>query len=226
VAAYLLCNPHNPTGTVFTRPELLAVAELADRHGVRVLVDEIHAPLVHPGAVHVPFLSLADVAPAAAGGFAFESASKAWNLAGLKAALAVAGPASAGLLDRVPRDIVTGGGLFGVIASQAAFADGQSWLDGLLAGLDANRRLLAELLAVRLPAIGYRPPEGTYLAWLDCRRLDLPGEASAVFLQRGRVAVNPGRDFGPPGAGFVRLNLATHPDILTEAVERMAAALD
>jgi cystathionine beta-lyase len=224
VGAYLLCNPHNPTGTVFTRAELLAVAELAERHRVRVLVDEIHAPLVYSGATHIPFLSLADQAPAAASGFAVVSASKAWNLAGLKAALVVAGPAAVAALDSVPPDVREGGGIFGVIAAEAALTEGLPWLDALLVGLDANRRLLAALLAKALPEIRYRPPEGTYLAWLDCRELALPDEASAVFLGGGRVAVNAGHTFGAAGAGFVRLNLATHPGIITEAVTRMARA--
>jgi cystathionine beta-lyase len=225
VSAYLLCNPHNPTGTVFTRAELLSIAELAERHRVRVVVDEIHAPLVYPGATHVPFLSLADQAPAAASGFAAVSASKAWNLAGLKAALVAAGPAAIATLDAVPQDVREGAGIFGVIASEAALTEGLPWLDALLAGLDANRRLLAALLAEALPAVRYRPPEGTYLAWLDCRELALADEPSTTFLERGRVAINAGPTFGAAGTGFVRLNLATHPDIITEAVTRMARAL-
>jgi cysteine-S-conjugate beta-lyase len=225
VQAYLLCNPHNPTGTVLSRDELVTVAELATRHRVRVLVDEIHAPLTYPGFRHVPFLSLADQAPAAAAGFAVVSASKAWNLAGLKAALAVAGPAAVGELSGIPHDVREGGGIFGVVASEAALRGGTPWLDDLLAGLDANRRLLADLLAGQLPAVGYRPPQATYLAWLDCRALDLPGEPAEVFLSRGRVAVNEGLEFGKPGHGFVRFNFATHPEIVTEAVRRMAAAI-
>jgi cysteine-S-conjugate beta-lyase len=224
VEAYLLCNPHNPTGTVFTPDELLTVAELAQRHRVRVVVDEIHAPLTYPGYRHVPFLSLADRAPAAAAGFAVVSASKAWNLPGLKAALVVAGPAATAELARIPEDVRVGSGLFGVVASEAAFRAGTPWLDELLAGLDANRRLLADLLAERLPAVGYRPPAATYLAWLDCRALDLPAEPADVFLEHGRLALTAGPPFGPPGHGFARLNFATHPDIVREGVRRMAAA--
>jgi len=225
VQAYLLCNPHNPTGAVLTRDELLTVAELAARHRVRVIVDEIHAPLTYPGAAHIPFLSLAEQAPGAAAGFAVVSASKAWNLAGLKAALAVAGPAGLAELSRIPHDVREAGGIFGVAASEAAFRAGTPWLDELLAGLDANRRLLADLLAEQLPAIGYRPPQATYLAWLDCRALDLAGEPAEVFLERGRVAVNAGPQFGGPGHGFVRFNFGTHPDLVKEAVRRMAAAV-
>jgi cystathionine beta-lyase len=220
-AAYLLCSPHNPTGTVHTRDELTAVADLAARHGVRVVVDEIHAPLVYPDSTHVPYLTLRGAENA----FALLSASKAWNLAGLKAAVAVAGPAAAKDLERMPEEVSHGPSHLGIIAHSAALRHGRDWLDSLLAGLDDNRRLLGELLAERVPEIGYRQPQGTYLAWLDCRALDLPGDPAAVFLERGRVALNPGPAFGTGGDGRVRLNLATSPDIITEAVRRMASAL-
>lgn len=225
--AYLLCNPHNPTGTVFDRDSLLAVAELADRYGVRLLVDEIHSPLVYPGAVHIPFLSLAEepgVGLAAARAVSFVSASKAWNLPGLKAALAIGGPAASSDLARIPVHAQFGAGLLGVIAAEAALREGVTWLEELLAGLAANRALLGEVLAERLPEVRYRPPDATYLAWLDCRALGLGDDPAAVFLDRGRVAVNPGLSFGTGGAGFVRLNFATAPERLTEAVDRMARA--
>jgi cystathionine beta-lyase len=222
VTAYLLCNPHNPTGVVHSRDELVAVAELAERYGVRVLVDEIHAPLVYPGAVHTPFLSLADEADAAARAFVFVSASKAWNLAGLKAALAIAGPEVD--VASVPREVTIGAGLLGVIAGDAAFRSGGAWLDSLLVGLDANRMLLGRLLAELLPDVWYRPPSATYLAWLDCRALGA-GDPADLFLERGRVAVNSGVPFGAGGEGFVRVNFATAPDILADGVGRMAAAL-
>jgi cysteine-S-conjugate beta-lyase len=217
--AYLLCNPHNPTGTVLRRDELVAIAELADRYGVLVLSDEVHAPLVYPGAAHVPILTLDS--PAAARASAFVSASKAWNLPGLKSALAIAGPEATAL----PTDIAFGASLFGVLAGEAALRAGIPWLDALLAGLDSNRRLLAELLADQLPEVGYRMPEATYLAWLDCRALGLGEDPAAVFLERGRVALSPGPDFGAPGRGFARLNLATAPELIVEAVRRMAGVL-
>jgi cysteine-S-conjugate beta-lyase len=219
-AAYLLCNPHNPTGTVHTRDELLAVIALAADHGVRVVVDEIHAPLVYDGHVHVPFLTL----PGSGDAYVLVSASKAWNLAGLKAALAVAGPAAAAELARMPPEVANGPTHFGVIAHTAALLHGSDWLDDLLSGLDRNRRLLAELLADHVPAIGYRPPEGTYLAWLDCRRLGLGYEPARRFLEHG-VALVEGSVFGTGGAGHVRLNIATSTEILAEAVERMATAV-
>ncbi|MFG2944343.1 MalY/PatB family protein [Streptomyces adustus] len=221
-AAYLLCSPHNPTGTVHTADELTAVAALAERYGVRVVADEIHAPLVVEGVDFVPYLNV----PGGENGLSLMSASKGWNLAGLKAALAVAGPAAAADLARLPEEVSHGPSHVGVLAHTAALSEGTAWLDALLAGLDDNRRLLAELLAERLPAIGYRPSEATYLAWLDCRALGLRDDPAQVFLERGRVALNPGTDFGTGGTGHVRLNLATSPEVITEAVRRMAKAVD
>ncbi|MFJ5302991.1 MalY/PatB family protein [Streptomyces sp. NPDC088350] len=220
-AAYLLCSPHNPTGTVHTAGELAAVAALAERYGVRVVADEIHAPVVAAGAAFVPYLSV----PGAENGLSLMSASKAWNLAGLKAALAVAGPASAADLARLPEEVGHGPSHVGVIAHTAALRDGTAWLDALLTGLDDNRRLLADLLAEHLPAIAYRPAEATYLAWLDCRALGLGDDPADVFLRRGRVALSPGLDFGTGGTGHVRLNLATSPEVITEAVGRMGAGV-
>lgn len=221
-AAFLLCSPHNPTGTVHTADELAAVAALADRHGVRVVADEIHAPVTAGGVDFVPYLRV----PGAENGLSLMSASKAWNLAGLKAALAIAGPAAAADLDRMPEEVSHGPSHLGIIAHSAALRYGTDWLDALLAGLDDNRRLLADLLAEHLPAITHRPGEATYLAWLDCRALGLGDDPADVFLRRGRVALSSGIPFGTGGAGHVRLNLATSPELLTEGVRRMAAALD
>ncbi|MER6307941.1 aminotransferase class I/II-fold pyridoxal phosphate-dependent enzyme [Streptomyces sp. NPDC001657] len=220
--AYLLCSPHNPTGTVHSAEELAAVAALADEYGVRVVADEIHAPVVALDAAFVPYLSV----PGAEGGFSLMSASKAWNLAGLKAALAVAGPEAAEDLARMPEEVSHGPSHVGILAHTAALRDGGGWLDALRAGLDEDRQLLARLLAERLPAVRYRPAAGTFLAWLDCRPLGLGDNPAAFFLERGRVALSPGPDFGTGGAGHVRLNLATSPEVLTEAVARMADALD
>ncbi|MCG7208096.1 MalY/PatB family protein [Streptomyces arenae] len=220
-AAHLLCSPHNPTGAVHTLEELTAVTALAERYGVRVVADEIHAPLTAPGTVFVPYLSV----PGAEHGLSLMSASKAWNLAGLKAALAVAGPGAAADLARLPEEVGHGPSHVGVLAHTAALTDGTAWLDALLAGLDENRRLLAGLLDRHLPGIRYRPSEATYLAWLDCRALGLGDDPAAVFLERGRVAVNSGIPFGTGGAGHVRFNLATSPEVITEAVRRMATAL-
>ncbi|MEV6485896.1 aminotransferase class I/II-fold pyridoxal phosphate-dependent enzyme [Streptomyces sp. NPDC051576] len=221
-AAYLLCSPHNPTGTVHTADELAAVAALAERYGVRVVADEIHAPVVAGGTTFIPYLSVRG----AENGLSLMSASKAWNLAGLKAALAIAGPASATDLARLPEEVSHGPSHVGVIAHTAALRDGMAWLDALLAGLDDNRRLLSDLLSEHLSEVVYRPGEATYLAWLDCRALGLGDDPGDVFLRRGRVALTPGVGFRTGGAGHVRLNLATSPEVITEAVRRMAPATE
>jgi cystathionine beta-lyase len=223
-AAYLLCSPHNPTGLVFGEDELLAVARLADRYGVRVVVDEIHAPLVYPGATHVPFASLD--APAAARSITLVSASKAWNLAGLKAALAVPGPEARTDVAAIDVEVSESAGLLGVIASEVAFTSGEPWLAELMAGLTANRALLGDLLAEHLPEVGYQPPQATYLAWLDFRALGLGDDPAGWFLRRGGVALFPGRKFGAPGCGFARFNFATDPERVGEAVRQMAASLN
>jgi cystathionine beta-lyase len=234
-AAYLLCNPHNPTGVVHTVAELSAVAELARRYGVRVISDEIHAPLVLPGATFTPYLSV----PGGENGFALMSASKAWNLAGLKAAVVIAGEESAGDLARMPEEVGHGPSHVGILAHTAALKHGGEWLDALLMGLDANRALLGKLLDEHLPAVGYVPPQGTYLAWLDCRHLGLADEEPAnglavvsdlsgpakFFLDEARVALSSGHVFGSGGAGHVRLNFATSQEILTDALTRMAGSL-
>jgi cysteine-S-conjugate beta-lyase len=238
-AAFLLSNPHNPTGTVHTRAELTAVAELARRHGVRVVADEIHAPLVLEGAAFTPYLTV----PGGEDAFAVFSASKAWNLAGLKAAVMIAGPDAAADLARIPEEVSHGPSHLGVLAHAVALRSAADWLDALLRGLAENRALLGRLLAEHLPQVGYVRPEGTYLAWLDCRALDLGeyapagdivegpgvvGEMSGpaqLFLDRARVALSSGHVFGTGGVGRVRLNFATSPAVLTEAIERMARAV-
>jgi cystathionine beta-lyase len=221
--AYLLCNPHNPTGLVATPAELARVLELAAEHDVLVVADEIHAPLTLPGARH----TVAATLPEAAGArlLTLTSASKAWNLPGLKCAVAVpADPALRATLDTLPMHDRLGVSILGIEASAVAFDQGGHWLAAVLAHLDRNRQLLADLLAARLPEIGYLPPQATYLGWLDCRPLGLADPAER-FLAAGRVAVGDGATFGPAGVGFVRVSFATSAAILTEIVDRMATAV-
>jgi cystathionine beta-lyase len=221
--AYLLCSPHNPTGRVFARPELERIAELSERYDVAVVSDEIHAPLTLAGASHTPFGSLGEDATARA--VTITSASKAWNLAGLKCAVVVPGAGAATMLERLPASLRYHAGHLGVLTTIAAFESGLDWLDELIVYLDGNRRLLRELLAAHLPGIGYVPPEAGYLAWLDCRSLSLSDDPAQVFLERGRVALSSGPTFGEQGRGFARLNFGTSAAILAEAVDRMATAL-
>ncbi len=222
--AYVLCSPHNPLGRVFDAGVLAAVAALAKRYDVLVLADEVHAPLTLPGAAFTAFAPIAEAAGTKA--VALHSASKAWNLAGLKCALVIgADEAAREALRRLPVEARYRSGHFGVIASVAAFRAGGAWLDELLTHLDRNRRLLAELLARELPAVRYMPPEASFLAWLDCRDLGLGDDPAQAFLQRGRVALTSGLGYGPGGAGHARLNMGTSAALLEEAVVRMGRAL-
>jgi cysteine-S-conjugate beta-lyase len=221
---YLLCSPHNPTGRVFSAADLGRIAELADRYGVIVVSDEIHASLTLPGARHTPFVSLGGAA--AERGITLASASKSFNIAGLKGAVAVAGSASMQrLLGRLPASCQYGAGLFGVLASIAAWDSGDDWLDALIAQLDHARAEFGRLLGERLPQAGYVPPEASYLAWVDCARLGLGAEPAEVFLRRGRVALGRGLDFGAAGDGFVRVTIGTSSTLLADIVDRMAAAV-
>lgn len=222
-AAYVLCNPHNPVGRVHTAAELAALVRLARIYRVTIVSDEIHAPLVLPGATYTPLLTVPGAAEVAV---AVVSASKAFNLAGLKCAAVVTGsPAMAEVVRRFPPDARWRTGHFGVLASVAAFTDGGPWLDQLLRTLDHRRSQLGELLAARLPTLRWRPPEATYLAWLDTSAIGPDDTARELFLERGRIALEPGLRFGAPGAGHVRLNYGTSAEIIDEATSRMAAAL-
>jgi cysteine-S-conjugate beta-lyase len=217
-------NPHNPLGRVFPAEEQLALAEVVDRAGVRVFADEIHAPLVHPGARHVPYASLSAVT--AGHTITGTSASKAWNVPGLKAAQLIFSD-EADAATWAERGFLFGHATatIGVLAATAAYTEGEPWLTEVLAYLDGNRRALADLVAEHLPQVGYRLPEGTYLAWLDCRDLRLPASPGAFFLERAGVALVDGPDCGAAGAGHVRLNLATPRPVLTTIVARMAEAV-
>jgi cystathionine beta-lyase len=222
-AAYVLCNPHNPAGRVHTADELAALVRLAQAHQVTVISDEIHGPLVLPGATFTPLLTVPAAAEVAV---SVLSASKAWNLAGLKcAAVVTAAPRMAALADRFPPDTRWRVGHLGVIATVAAFTAGEPWLGRLLATLGHRRDLLAGLLRQRLPMLSWDPPEATYLAWLDCTALGPGNQARDLFLERGRVALEPGLRFGAVGSGYARLNFATSSDILDQATARMATSV-
>ena len=220
--AVLLCNPHNPTGTVHPAETLAALAELAKTFGAAVISDEIHAALTYPGTTFTPFLA---ASPAAAEvGFAVTSASKAFNLAGLKCALMItAGERSAEVVRGLPIEVEWRTGQFGMLAGTAAFSDGDDWLDGVLVTLDRHRRLLAELLAEKLPAAVYRVPDAGYLAWIDLRGLGWGDDPARRILRDAKVALHFGPHFGDEGRGFVRLNFACADEVLSDAVRRMGA---
>ena len=221
---YLLCSPHNPTGLVFPRAELEQVVELARQYDVAVLADEIHAPITLPGATFTPYLSIGPQAARRA--VTLTSASKSFNLPGLKCAALIATDSEVlRLTERITMDVRLRTGLFGVLAAVAAFNESGEWLDDAISCIDGNRQLLGKLLAERLPEVRYRPPEASYLAWLDFAAYGLGDNPAATLLARGDVALASGPDFGTLGAGFARLNIATSPALLTEAVDRMATAV-
>jgi cysteine-S-conjugate beta-lyase len=220
----VLCNPVNPVGRVYTAGELAAVTALVDRHGGLVFADEVHAPLVYPGRRHIPYAS---TSPAAAGHtVTATAASKAWDLPGLKCAQVIlSNPAHEQTWQRVATEDPSAPSNLGAVAAVAAYESGEQWLDEVIGYLDRNRRALAELLATHLPEVGYAVPEGTYLAWLDCRALALDGQPGEVIRERARVAVVDGDECGEAGRGFVRLNFATPLPVLREAIVRMGRAV-
>lgn len=221
--AVLLCHPHNPTGTVHTASVLAELAELVHRHGATVVSDEIHGPLAYDRGAFTPFL---DVSPVAAEvGYAVTSASKAYNLAGLKCAVMVAGTdAHAAVLWGLPWEVEWRTGLFGALSNVAAYSpESDEWLDRLLATLDENRRLLADLIAEHLPRARYSIPDAGYLAWVDLSAYDWGDDPAAGILKEARVALSQGPSFGAEGRGHVRVNIACSPELLTEAIERVGA---
>jgi cystathionine beta-lyase len=220
----LLCHPHNPTGRAFRRDELEALAEIVLAHDLRVISDEIHADLVLSGAPFVPFAALGP--EVAARTLTLTSASKAFNIAGLRTAVAVFG--SDELRRRfltLPRYVRGGIGILGIEATRVAWLEGGPWLEAALDYLRGSRALVADAVRASLPGVVYHPGEATYLAWLDCRALGLAPSPFRFFLERAKVALSDGPSFGAPGRGFVRINFATSRAILSEALERMAKAL-
>ncbi|MFD6297240.1 MalY/PatB family protein [Streptomyces sp. NPDC060235] len=219
----LLCNPHNPTGRVLQRHELVAISKVVEQHGGRVFSDEVHAPLVYFGHQHIPYATLSSAT--AAHTLTATSASKAWNLAGLKCAqMLLSNEADRDHWQTLGRLATDGTSILGVVAGIAAFREGQPWLNEVLAYLNGNRHLLQELLAEHLPRAAYTPPEGTYLGWVDLRATQLPENLGLedFFATHAGVTTVDGAHCGAPGRGFVRLNFATTRELLARIVSRMA----
>lgn len=224
IDAFLLCNPHNPHGTVHTEAELTQLARLAAKYDVFVVSDEIHAPLTHAGETFTPFAPIA----AAAGALSVTttSASKGWNLAGTKCSVIVAADEAADdLLALLPPEVAVRASILGLHAGAAAFSRGRDWLDRAVAQIQANDELLAELVESSLPGVRYTRPRAGYLAWLDFRQAGLGENPHARILEDAKVALNNGAAFGEGGSGHVRLNLACAPATLIEAVRRIAQIL-
>jgi cystathionine beta-lyase len=219
----LLCNPHNPIGRVFRRDELEAIAAIAVEHDLDVVADEVWMDITYDGHKYIPFATVAG--EAAARTITLTATSKSFNIPGLRCAVAIFGSdAIRARYDLLPPRIRGAVNVMGVRASTIAWTGCGAWLDSVVRQLDANRRQVAAFVRERLPEVRHRSPEGTYLAWLDFGALNLGRPAAAHLLERGRVALNDGNDFGwyPHCA---RLNFATTPGILGEILERIERAV-
>lgn len=219
----LLCNPHNPTGRVYTRAELEGIAQIAIDHDLTVLSDEIWMDIIYPGHRHIPFQALGP--EIAARTVTMTSATKSFNLGGMRCAVAIFGsPALQERFDRLPSRIRGTANTLAVLATIAAWDECEGWFDAALGRLDANRLQVIEFMRTRLPEVKQRPPEGTFVTWLDFSAYQLELPAADYLLNRARVALNDGAAFGGD-AGCARLNFATSPAILSEICERIAASL-
>jgi cystathionine beta-lyase len=222
--AFLLCNPHNPTGRAFGRDELQAMAAACLSAGVAIVSDEIHCDLLFEGRRHIPIASLSP--EVAARTITLMSAGKTWHIAGMNACWAVATDAALrARFARVLSGVADHVNILGLVATEAALAEGAAWRRDVLAYLQGNRDWLAGAVAAQLPGVTMRPPEATYLAWLDCRASAAAADPQRFFLEKARVGLNPGPDFGPPGAGFARLNFGCPRSMLEDGIARMGRAL-
>lgn len=220
---FIMCNPHNPVGRVFRREELVKMAEICLRHNVVICSDEIHCDLVFPGHKHIPIASLDPEVGRQT--ITLMAPSKTFNIPGLHSAFAIIqNPQLRQRFIHSTKGLVGGANIMGLVATQAAYQEGDEWLEQLLVYLQANRDYLYEYIKQELPGVGISLPEGTYLAWLDFRRV-VPDQPFRFFLDKARVALNDGRIFGPGGEGFLRLNFGCPRSILQEALQRMSDAI-
>ena len=224
IKVHLLCSPHNPLGFIYTEQDLLKIVALAKKHDVLVISDEIHAPLTFAGETFVPILSLGADAESVA--ICVTAASKGWNIAGLKCAILISQNAEiSSRLTKLAPAMHYRASLLGGFATAVAFAECGVWLDTVLAQLDDNRHLIKNLLAEKLPTVRYHIPQNSYLAWLDVESLHLGVDPSVTLIEKGRVAFSPGHGFGKQCDQYVRLNFATSPEIITEAIDRIARSI-
>ena len=224
IKVHLLCSPHNPLGFIYSKQDLLKIVALAKKHNVLVISDEIHAPLTFPGETFVPILTLGSDAESVS--VCVTAASKGWNIAGLKCAIIISqnDEMNSKLANLAPA-MHYRASLLGGFATAVAFAEGGVWLDTVLAQLDHNRHLIKKLLAEKLPTVRYHIPQNSYLAWIDVESLNLGEDPSLALVEKAKVAFNSGHTFGKHCDQYVRLNFATSPEIITEAIDRIARSL-
>lgn len=221
---HILCSPHNPLGRIYTKEELLRIVALAKKYNVLIISDEIHAPLTFKDKTFIPMLSLG--ADAEAVSITVTAASKGWNIAGLKCAIIISqNEVMSAKLATMPLAVHYRASLLGGFATAIAFAEGAVWLDSVLENLDHNRHMIKDLLSSQLPSVRYHIPDNSYLAWLDLEALNLGEDPSITLLEKGRVAFNAGHTFGKQCSQYVRLNFATSPTIITEAIHRISRAI-
>ena len=221
---FILCNPHNPVGRVYTAGELERLAEICLRRNVLICSDEIHRDLIYSGHRHVPIASLQP--EIAQNSITLMAPSKTFNIPGLQCSFAVVqNPELRKQLQKASEGMGGWVNLMGLVAGQAAYQHGQEWLGSLMTYLQGTRDFLFDFVNQRLPGVRMAKPEGTYLGWLDCREAGIDGNPYEYFLQKARVAVNDGKAFGSGGEGFVRLNFGCPRSMLEEALLRMEDAL-
>lgn len=227
VKAYLLCNPHNPTGVIPSQGELLELLRLANANGVVIISDEIHAPLVDPGQF-TPIMAL----PGSAAAYSLHSASKGWNLAGLKAALIVSGEKSQKTLRNSPPSAGSGASHLALIAQSAAYNNARPWLYAVRESIKENQQYFQEQLKEHLPDAISVLPQATYLTWVDFTQVrtasgkGLGADPARFFLEYAKVAFNHGPTFGLGGEGKLRVNIATNQAIISQAVTQLRLALE
>lgn len=222
VKVLLLCNPQNPAGTVHTREELTALAASARKHGAVVISDEIHGPLTYAENTFVPFLDCGEDAEQV--GVCITSSSKSWNTAGLKAAIVVTkSETMAALVAKLPEALHWRASLLGAFAMAESYDQSATWVDRTLETLDENRHHLLAELEAKLPGVKAHLPGATYLAWIDVSAMNLGDQPAAQILERAKVALEPGTNFGPQYVQFVRFNFATSPENISAAIDRIAA---
>ena len=224
---HILCHPHNPVGSVYPVDDLLQLADLAKRHGVTILSDEIHSPLIYESERYKPFLSISDTAKDV--GISFVSATKAFSFAGLKCAQMISqSDGTTAILDRLPQAIHSRASLYGAIASSVAYGECEPWLDAVIDYLDQRRSQLETLVSEKLAGVRYAKPDAGYFGWLDLRGVIRDEEidnVSQLMIEQGKIAIASGSLYGPSGRGFIRINFATSGEILVEAIDRIGKAL-